>query len=309
MQLLTKLTLISLLSFPLMKEPPDDKIDIIFQENLLSSYLKAELSYKEIDEPLLNPAVSEMIIDDINKKVSAPPRDAYLDGSNHIIHHENGYKLHRERFKNQLLEALLSKGSVSIEAPLQIIYPRVDSELLSSIRTNQIGHYVTYFNHHNIERSHNISLAAKEINNTVVFPGEVFSFNKTVGKRTKEKGYKKAPVIVRGELSEDIGGGICQVSSTLYNAVDLAGVEIVERYHHSKRVPYVPQGRDATVSWYGPDFTFRNIYNQPLLIRSKIYGGQLIVTIHSSETIHVKKREVPPSTKDLPEEIQINNNL
>ncbi|MGR3763960.1 VanW family protein [Rossellomorea sp. NS-SX7] len=241
-------------------------------------------------------------------KVSVPPRDAYLDEHNQIIHHENGYELHQGKFKNLLLEALFSKGSAYIEVPLEVIYPRVDSELLSSIRTQQIGSYVTYFNQLNNERSHNIALAANEINNTVVFPGEVFSFNKVVGKRTKEKGYKKAPVIVRGELSEDIGGGICQVSSTLFNAVDLAGVKIVERYHHSKRVPYVPQGRDATVSWYGPDFMFRNIYNQPLLIRSKIYGGQLIVTIHSSDSIKVKKRNVPPSSKDLKEEIRESSN-
>ncbi|WP_254871070.1 VanW family protein [Bacillus sp. Marseille-Q1617] len=262
-QLLTKLTLITLLSFPVMKETSAGQIDITFQESQLSSYQKNDLLYKGIDEPLLNPEVSAKIIEDINKKVSVPPRDSYLDENNQIIQHENGYTLHEKKFNNLLLEALLSKGSTSIEVPLKVIYPRVDSELLSSIRTKQIGQYVTYFNRHNMERSHNIALAANEINNTVVFPGEVFSFNKVVGKRTKDKGYKKAPVIVRGELSEDIGGGICQVSSTLYNAVDLAGVKIVELFHHSKRVPYVPHGRDATVSWYGPDFVFATFIISP----------------------------------------------
>jgi vancomycin resistance protein YoaR len=152
-------------------------------------------------------------------------------------------------------------------------------------------------------------LATEKINNTVVFPGEVFSFNGVVGKRTKEKGYKKAPVIVKGELSEDIGGGICQVSSTLFNAVDQAGVIILERYHHSKRVPYVPQGRDATVSWYGPDFTFRNAYNQPLLIRAKILGGQVIITVHSSDLINVKRRKVPSASKQLPQERQVDHSI
>jgi vancomycin resistance protein YoaR len=307
MQLMTKLILISLLSFPVMNESQDSHIQVYFQGSLLSSYNRNELVFHEIDEPLLNPAVTEMITEDINKKVSVPPRDAYLDENNNIKEHENGYQLNEKKFNMQLLDALFSKGSVKIDVPLQVLHPRVDSELLSTIRTQQIGHYVTYFNRHNSERSHNISLAAKEINNTVVFPGEIFSFNKTVGRRTREKGYKKAPVIVRGELSEDIGGGICQVSSTLYNAVDLAGVEIVERFHHSKRVPYVPKGRDATVSWYGPDFIFRNTYNQPLLILSKIYGGQISITIHSSEFINVKKRTIPPSSKHLPQEIQRSN--
>ncbi len=86
-------------------------------------------------------------------------------------------------------------------------------------------------------------MAAEAIDNHVVFPGESFSFNETVGERTKEKGYQRAPVIIEGELAEDIGGGICQVSSTLYNAVDIDGMEIVERYSHSRSVPYVrPDG-------------------------------------------------------------------
>jgi vancomycin resistance protein YoaR len=306
MQLFAKLTLISFLALPCLKADPGNQIEIYFQESHLSSYSKKDLTYKEIDEPLLNPATTENILKDIQKKVSVLPQDAYLDEHNHIVEHENGYTLHRSEFQKQLLKALFSKGTATIEVPLQVLYPRVDSELLSSIRSKKIGQYVTYFNQRNIERTHNINIAAKEVDNTVVFPGEIFSFNEVVGKRTREKGYKKAPVIVRGELSEDIGGGICQVSSTLFNAVDLAGVEIMERYHHSKRVPYVPKGRDATVSWYGPDFIFRNIYNQPLLIRAKIYGGQLNVSVHSSETILVKKRSIPPSSNDLPQEIRQN---
>src|SRR5699024_7644450 len=106
------------------------------------------------------------------------------------------------------------------------------------------GSYVTYFKETNKERSHNIRLSTEAINNHVVFPNDEFSFNEVVGERTKEKGYMKAPVIVKGELSEDIGGGICQVSSTLFNAVDLKGIQTVERYSHSRSVPYVPQGQD-----------------------------------------------------------------
>src|SRR5699024_8549970 len=115
---------------------------------------------------------------------------------------------------------------------------------------------------------------------------ETFSFNNVVGKRTKEKGYKKAPVIVKGELAEDIGGGICQVSSTLFNAVNLQGIEIVERYSHSREVPYVPPGKDATVSWWGPDFVFKNRYSHPVLIRAIVEKGiWLFLFIHRTMSI------------------------
>ncbi|HEX6595105.1 MAG TPA: VanW family protein, partial [Bacillota bacterium] len=169
--------------------------------------------------------------------------------------------------------------------PKKLIYPRVDSELLAEIRVQEIGSFQTYYNESNKERSHNIYLAATSINNHVVFPGEKFSFNEVVGKRTKEKGYKRAPVIVRGELSEDIGGGICQVSSTLFNAVNLEGIQMIERYSHSRTVPYVPPGKDATVSWWGPDFVFKNEYNHPILIRSKAKNGKMTVRIYSSQAV------------------------
>src|SRR5699024_11541629 len=120
------------------------------------------------------------------------------------------------------------------------------------------------------------------IDSHVVFPGETFSFNKIVGKRTEEKGYKRAPVIVKGELAEDIRGGICQTSSTLYNAVDLQGIEIVERYSHSRSVRYVPPGRDPTVSWWGPDFSFKNKLHQPILIRTIAENAEMTINIYSS---------------------------
>ncbi|MCQ6512826.1 VanW family protein, partial [Vibrio parahaemolyticus] len=96
------------------------------------------------------------------------------------------------------------------------------------------GEYVTFFSSNNKERNNNIYLAANAINNYVLFPGETFSFNKVVGERSAGKGYLPATVIVKGEYSEDLGGGICQVSSTLFNAVDNAGLKVVKRYSHSK---------------------------------------------------------------------------
>lgn len=253
--------------------------------------------------PLLADDKIDRLLDDLDKKMYHAPRNARIGDHEEIIPEQNGYKLDRDRFREQFYSFLYGSGSLSIEAPRLKIHAKVDSELLAHIRDKRIGHYVTFYNSRNKNRSHNVALAAQAINNTVVFPGEHFSFNRVVGMRTTAKGYRQAPIIVRGEFSEGIGGGICQVSSTLFNAVDRAGLVIKQRYSHSRNVPYVPPGRDATVSWGGPDFAFQNLYNQPVLIRAHAGGGQMTVAVYSSELINHKPREVPGTTRRLPEEI------
>lgn len=253
--------------------------------------------------PVINNNKYNQFIEKLEQQIYREPVNATINEQGRIVGGKVGYKLYRKEFKNLFNQYFFCSGSSTIEVPELAIYPKVDSELLAHIRIQQIGQYVTYFNSSNKSRAHNISLAAKAIDNYVVFPNEIFSFNKVVGMRSGEKGYKRAPIIVRGELSEGVGGGICQVSSTLFNAVDRAGLKIVERYSHSRRVSYVPAGRDATVSWYGPDFRFQNKYNQPILIRAKQYGGSMIVTLHSSDVINYEVRNVPIAPTRLPEEI------
>jgi vancomycin resistance protein YoaR len=234
-----------------------------------------------IDEIKLN-----QLMDNLKEKTYAAPENATINEEGRIMDGKQGFMLDKSKFQQLFREVFYSNNHTEVlEIPVKEIFPKVDRGLLEEIRSNRLGSYSTYFKESNKERSHNISLAAEAINNYVVFPGESFSFNEVVGERTKEKGYKRAPVIVKGELSEDIGGGICQVSSTLFNAVDLKGIQIIERYAHSKEVPYVPPGKDATVSWWGPDFVFKNIYNEPLLIRAKANNGSLVVDIFSSDTV------------------------
>lgn len=224
----------------------------------------------------------------LNEVVFRSPTNASLDENGEIVDGEPGVRLHKDKFLEVFMKYFYNDESTTIDIPKQAIYPRVNSELLAEIKVNQIGHFTTYYNENNVERSHNIVLSTLAINNYVVFPGEEFSFNKVVGERTKQKGYKKAPVIVKGELAEDIGGGICQVSSTLFNAVNLKGIEMVERYSHSRSVPYVPPGKDATVSWWGPDFVFKNNYNQPILIRATSKDGRMEVNILSTEDVQMR---------------------
>lgn len=233
------------------------------------------------------------------------PKNAYIDHAGQVREGEFGRRLYRKAFTDLFYSFFYHSTAAEIELPMLPIHPKVDRDLLIHIRTKQIGQYVTFFNQRNRARTHNIKLAAQAIDSYVIFPGETFSFNRIVGQRTKERGYMKAPVIVRGELSEDIGGGICQVSSTLFNATDRAGMKILARYSHSKKVPYVPPGRDAAVSWNGPDYRFKNIYSLPILIRAKVFGGQMVIQIYSSDEIDYEPRSVPEASKMLPEEIHI----
>lgn len=253
--------------------------------------------------PIIDTKKYSQFIDQLDQQIYREPVNATINDQGKIVSGQVGYRLYRKEFNEQFTTYFFGKGPSRIEVPELDIYPKVDSELLAHIRIQQIGQYITYFNSNNSRRSHNIDLAAKAIDNYVVFPNEVFSFNKVVGIRSIDKGYMRAPIIVRGELSEGVGGGICQVSSTLFNAVDRAGLKIIERYSHSRRVPYVPPGRDATVSWYGPDFRFQNKYNQPILIKAKKYGGSMIVKLYSSDVINYEVRNVPEAPSNLPREI------
>ncbi|NWQ41989.1 VanW family protein [Bacillus sp. EB106-08-02-XG196] len=233
------------------------------------------------------------LLNQLEKQLSVIPKDARLDQHENIIPEQAGLSINRQAFTESFYSFFFEQNKSTLEIPMYPVYPKVDSELLSDIRSIRIGRYITSFNPRNKKRSTNIQLAVEAINNHVVFPGDTFSFNSVVGKRTTEKGYEKAKVIVKGEYAEDIGGGICQVSSTLFNAVDSAGLKIVQRFSHSRHVPYIPPGRDATVSWYGPDFEFKNMYNQPILIQAKTIGNLLVIKLYSSEVIEYKPKKVP----------------
>jgi len=128
----------------------------------------------------------------------------------------------------------------------------------------------------------NCTLAAKAVNGRVLMPGKTFSFLKAVGAWTADKGYKKAPVSYDGELVRNWGGGVCQLSSTLYNAALLAGLEIVERHRHQWPARYAPVGRDAAVAYEEVDLKFRNNLPAPVRIVCGIEGGSLVCRIVSS---------------------------
>ncbi|WP_226584182.1 VanW family protein [Halobacillus litoralis] len=294
-----KIAIIYLCLFTALPTVQQDHFSVTDGKKEILQVNRKEFEVDYIGSPFVDSSKTNNLLQKLDQQISEKPVQAKIGQSNEIIPGQAGYKLNRKEFMEQFYRYFYDSGAEELEVPKLPVHPKVDSELLANIRTQQIGHYVTYFNSNNKERSHNIRLASEAIDSHVVFPGEVFSFNKVVGKRTKEKGYQNAPVIVRGEVEEGIGGGICQVSSTLFNSVDKAGVKVLERYSHSRQVPYVPPGRDATVSWYGPDFTFKNPYNQPLLIRTRVSGGQMSVTVYSSDVINIKSKNVLHERKNL----------
>lgn len=128
-------------------------------------------------------------------------------------------------------------------------------------------------------RVQNLKLAAKAVNGTVVKPNETFSFNKTVGPRTAEKGYKEAPVLIGKEHTTGLGGGVCQVSTTLFNAAQKAGLNIVERHTHDIEVVYAKNGTDATVSYGSLDMKFKNTKDYNILIRASASSSKVSVTL------------------------------
>ena len=257
----------------------ENEKEVILQKEEIDQYGMLIMESEFIDQSKLNE-----LMERLEDKLSISPKDAEIKKDGSFVSEQYGYALDRDQFEIQFKEMFYSNRDGSVTAPLETVYPRISEELLKTISSVELGSYTTYYKTHHQERTTNIQLSSESINSTVVFPGETFSFNDVVGERTEEKGYMKAPVIVEGEFTEDIGGGICQVSSTLFNAVDLDGIQIEERYAHSREVPYVPPGRDATVSWWGPDFIFKNMYNEPILIRSKAGDGKVTISIHTSES-------------------------
>jgi vancomycin resistance protein VanW len=146
---------------------------------------------------------------------------------------------------------------------------------------HEIGCYVTTLRGRTDSQIHNAVLATKRLNGIVIQPGQTFSFLKAVGPWTADMGYEKAPVSYDGELVRSWGGGVCQVSTTLYNAALLAGLEIVERHRHHWPARYAPLGRDAAVAYYDIDLRFRNSLPKPVRIVGLQQGDNLIFRIMS----------------------------
>ena len=185
--------------------------------------------------------------------------------------------LSEEELINQILDASTKGGKV--ELPLTVFESGYKLEEVNTLDEVVVSSFTTSFDSSVTGRVRNIELSSQAIDHVILGVGDIFSFNTTVGERTEERGYQKAKEIVNKKMVAGIGGGICQTSSTLYNAVDQLDVKYVEHHNHSLHVGYVPKGRDATVSWGGPDFRFENTLDVPLLLNTNVNKEKGTVTI------------------------------
>jgi vancomycin resistance protein YoaR len=260
-----------------------------------------------------NEKLSNILIH-IEKNINKDPVDASMHrekGQFIIVGEKLAFQLDREETE-KVINDKLKENSNNMVIPLVIktVNPRITKEDLGQIK-DLIGYYVTRFNRGKVQRSSNIKRAGISINGIILMPNDEFSFNDSVGPRTIERGYKPAPVILNGELIEGIGGGICQVSSTLYNAVLMSGLEIIERYNHSIPSTYVGKGRDATVSYGVLDFKFRNNLAYPIYIESYTSRNQMIVRIYGKKTDNsiTKIKTHLDEIQNMPVETKYDNNL
>lgn len=229
--------------------------------------------------PVVNKEPDDIDIEKIYEEIHTEPQDAYIkkepfeivvdkDGVDFDISMEEAKKIVSEKGKEEYIIPLkITKAKKTVK------------DLGSKAFPDRLSRYSTRYDASNRDRSTNLELSAKKINGTVLLPGEEFSYNKVVGKRTIENGYKNAAVFSNGRVEDGLGGGICQISTTLYNAVLLANLEITERRNHSFVTSYEDPGRDATVVYGVQDFKFKNSRKYPVKIEASVKNGVATMTV------------------------------
>ncbi len=217
--------------------------------------------------------------------IITPPKDASVtitaNDKVEINPGQEGMKVDLDKAEKDILSLLADYQTIpKLTLTLSKVQPEITSDTILGYGLDTLlGSYRTNFNANVTDRSFNIRVAASALDNIFIAPGEKVSFNDVVGPRSSEAGYKTAKVIVNNEFVDGLGGGVCQVSTTLYNAVLLAGLEVVTRSNHSLPVTYVPAGRDATVSYDSLDFVFRNNTDKYLYLKTYVEGGTLGIKI------------------------------
>lgn len=221
------------------------------------------------------------VLHKIKTEIDSEPKDAVLTykAGKISVSKESWYRNLDIDRNIELIENQLGKGIFgSIELQVDERQPRLTYAELSAI-DSVISSFSTKFNRSDINRTDNIKLACSRIDNRIILPGESFSINEALGPRTQDNGYKEAPIIFKNELVPGTGGGVCQVSSTLYNTVLLAGLRVIEREHHSMPLSYISPGRDATINEGSIDFRFVNDSEYPVCLQAGVSGNRVYISM------------------------------
>lgn len=237
--------------------------DRVYNLNVVNT--KIEIVTKEASPTKVNldKVYDEVHKDAINAKFTENPMS--------VTPSENGidFAISMEEAKEKLKE-----DNEECVIPLKVVYPEITTNMIGTEAfPDRLANFSTYYPASNYNRTTNLILASNKINGTVLMPGETFSYNQVVGERSIAAGYKEAPIYVNGKVEDGLGGGICQIATTLYNAVVYADLEIVERENHQFVPSYVGAGRDATVVYGAIDFKFKNNRDYPIKIICSVGGG------------------------------------
>lgn len=251
--------------------------NVVDVETSIQNIKDAILSLSDLDQPIelaVKTQEPEKIdIEKVHTEIYKEPKDAYYTQDPFTVYpSENGldFKVSIEEANNILGDQTADEYTI----PLKVLYPNVTTNMIGSEAfPDLLSSFSTKYSVRATSRTTNLKLAASKINGTVLMPGETFSYNKVVGARTIAAGYKEAPIYVSGEVVDGLGGGICQITSTLYNAVVYANLDIVERTNHQFVPSYVTASRDATVVYGSLDFKFKNNRNYPIKINCSVSGG------------------------------------
>ena len=230
-----------------------------------------------IEIPVINKEPEQINIEKIHEEVYKEVQDAYYTKDPFTIHPE----VEGVDFNIEEAEKILQEDKEQYEIPLTITKPKVTTaQIGSEAFPNLLATYSTKYDGGNTDRTTNLRIACQKINDKVILPGETFSYNKALGERSAATGYKNAKVYENGQVVDGIGGGICQISSTLYNSVLMSNMEIVERRNHQFVTSYTPAGRDATVVYGMTDFKFKNTRTYAVKIKASCSNGIATVSIY-----------------------------
>jgi vancomycin resistance protein YoaR len=229
-------------------------------------------------------------------EAGTPPQDATFKaggGVVTIVPHKDGTGPDVEALATSMSKTLLGDGERVVALRTTRVQPDITTEVAEGMGIKErISTYTTTFSSGNKPRVNNIHTLADALDGTLLPPGSTFSFNGTVGPRTADKGYQEAGAIVNGELVPQLGGGICQVNTTLFNTVYESGLPVVERHNHSFYISHYPKGRDATVSWGGPDFKFRNDTDHWVLIATGYSNSSVTISLYGTDPGYTVTSEV-----------------
>jgi vancomycin resistance protein YoaR len=220
-------------------------------------------------------------------EVGRPARNATFkvsSGTVSIVPAQDGLAADAEELALRLTKVLTAGGERRAELTMHRVEPDITTEEAERMGIKErIATFTTDYASSNKPRVNNIHLLADTLNGTLIPPGGVFSFNKTIGPRTAAKGYQEANAIVNGKLVPQLGGGICQIGTTIFNTVFFSGLPIIERHNHSLYISHYPKGRDATISWGGPDFKFKNDTPNWILIATSYTNSSVTISLYGTD--------------------------